>query len=222
MRDSFIQWVRGGRAASWPEVLGQAAAVCVLGLLVAVTANSILPTGLELSRDHFPQLPDRDAVAPSPSEVSRAENQDERNGVAGLSPSEVEGGSGAEKGLPTVTYAEMVTLLESTEFLEERVVFVDARSEEVFQEGHIPGAFVLDRFHPEQHLAEVLPVVLVAERVVVYCTGGDCEDSEYAALMLKESGVPDDRLGVYRGGMEDWTSRGGSVELGDRLSGDLR
>ncbi|MCL4176282.1 MAG: hypothetical protein KJ072_00835, partial [Verrucomicrobia bacterium] len=103
----------------------------------------------------------------------------------------------------------------------EQVVFIDARSRQLYEEGHVPGAFHLDHFYPEATLAEVLPVVLSAETIVVYCNGGDCEDSEFTAVFLREAGVPDDRMRVYGGGMEEWRQQGLPVELGHRRSGKM-
>ncbi|HWH72296.1 MAG TPA: rhodanese-like domain-containing protein, partial [Candidatus Sulfotelmatobacter sp.] len=58
--------------------------------------------------------------------------------------------------------------------------------------------------------------------IVVYCNGGNCEDSELAATMLRDAGIPKDKLLVYGGGMTEWTTNGLPVELGQRKSGNLR
>jgi rhodanese-related sulfurtransferase len=100
----------------------------------------------------------------------------------------------------------------------EQIIMVDARNRRYYEEGHIPGALHLDHFYPDQTLAEVLPAALAAELVVVYCNGGDCEDSEFVAIFLREAGVPGDRLRVYLGGMSEWRERGLPVELGHRNS----
>ncbi|HXJ72678.1 MAG TPA: hypothetical protein VNM37_07485, partial [Candidatus Dormibacteraeota bacterium] len=55
----------------------------------------------------------------------------------------------------------------------------------------------------------------------VYCTGGTCEDSEFAALALREAGVAPDHLGVFVGGINEWTTLQGPIELGARNSGNL-
>ena len=101
-------------------------------------------------------------------------------------------------------------------------VFIDARDDRHYEEGHVPGAYQFDRYYPEKHLPAVLPACLTAMKVVVYCTGGSCEDSEFAALALKEAGVPQDRLLVYAGGMTEWGANGWPVEAGERQSGNLQ
>jgi rhodanese-related sulfurtransferase len=58
-------------------------------------------------------------------------------------------------------------------------------------------------------------------KVVVYCSGGECEDSEFAAIMLRDAGVPRDILFVYAGGILEWKATGLPVETGARLSGEI-
>ena len=56
---------------------------------------------------------------------------------------------------------------------------------------------------------------------MVYCTGGDCEDSEFSAVMLRDAGIPAERLQVYAGGFTEWTALGRPVETGPRNSGAI-
>ena len=53
-------------------------------------------------------------------------------------------------------------------------------------------------------------------------TGGECEDSHFAAQMLQEAGVPADRLAVYTGGISEWEAKRLPIETGARNSGILR
>jgi rhodanese-related sulfurtransferase len=105
---------------------------------------------------------------------------------------------------------------------QEAILFVDARDDRHFEEGHIPGAYQLDRYYPEKHLPVVLPACLRAVKVVVYCAGGTCEDSEFAALSLIEAGVPRDRIFVFSEGMAGWIAQNRPLEIGVRNSGLLR
>ena len=63
-------------------------------------------------------------------------------------------------------------------------------------------------YHAEQYLPAVLPMCLNAQKVVVYCAGGTCEESEFAAVMLRDAGVPLENLFVYVGGISEWTAQG--------------
>ena len=67
----------------------------------------------------------------------------------------------------------------------------------------------------------VLPACLNAQKVVVYCNGGSCDDSEFAAIMLRDAGVPRENVFVYAGGFNEWKSNGQPVETGARRSGQL-
>jgi rhodanese-related sulfurtransferase len=102
------------------------------------------------------------------------------------------------------------------------VVFIDARDDEHYLAGHIPGAYQLDHYHPENYLAVVLPACQVAEQVVVYCKGGSCEDSEQTAIFLRDAGVLKEKLFVYAGGFDEWTANNMPIEIGQHNSGQLR
>jgi 3-mercaptopyruvate sulfurtransferase SseA len=77
----------------------------------------------------------------------------------------------------------------------------------------------LDRYHPEKDLAADLVPCQNAERVVVYCMGGDCEDAEFTALMLRDAGVSNKNLFVYGGGFDEWSASHLPLEQGARNSG---
>ncbi|MBI3852481.1 MAG: rhodanese-like domain-containing protein [Verrucomicrobia bacterium] len=122
------------------------------------------------------------------------------------------------KGLQIIEHTNVVSLLHDARYASGLVLFVDARDDQHFQEGHIPGAHQLDHYRPEKYLPAVLGACMSAEQIVVYCNGGECEDSEFTAIMLTQSGVPADRLFVYAGGIAEWTQHGEPVELGARGS----
>jgi len=55
--------------------------------------------------------------------------------------------------------------------------------------------------------------------VVVYCNGGSCEDSRYAAAQLVEAGIDRSRIRVFTAGFQEWSARQWPVERGPRGSG---
>lgn len=64
----------------------------------------------------------------------------------------------------------------------------------------------------------MLPVCQAAAAVMVYCTGGDCEDSEYAAISLGKAGIANEKLYVFKGGITEWTSNSLPVKTGARIN----
>ncbi len=126
------------------------------------------------------------------------------------------------KGLQLLASDQVTQLSYDLRYEHGLIVFVDARDDRHYQDGHIPGAWQFDHYRAENYLANVLPVCLAAEQIVVYCQGGDCEDSEFAALTLSSVGIAKEKLFVYGGGMTEWMTNGLPVELGARKSGNLR
>ncbi|MBX7157881.1 MAG: rhodanese-like domain-containing protein [Verrucomicrobiae bacterium] len=103
-----------------------------------------------------------------------------------------------------------------TEFLklmtDQNVVILDARDSGFYQMGHVPGALNLARRQFEEGWKRLnLKVSDLAERkVVVYCSGADCEDSRIVAEKLLGLGV--NQVMVFAGGWEMWERSGQEVE----------
>ena len=125
------------------------------------------------------------------------------------------------EGLRPVDGNQMAMLFHDPRCEQGLVVFVDARNDQHYQEGHIPGAYQLDHFYPERYLGTTLPVCQTAEQILVYCNGGTCDDSLQTAIFLRDAGIPKERLFVYAGGMAEWVAKGLPVETGVRKSGNL-
>lgn len=98
------------------------------------------------------------------------------------------------------------------------VLFLDARRTSVYEESHIAGARPfsvweadvddkVNRLFDERQdpASQNLPIV-------VYCTGGACEDSHM--LSQKLWGVQFNNVYVYKDGFPDWQKRGGAVRTG--------
>lgn len=93
-------------------------------------------------------------------------------------------------------------------------VFVDARNDQHFEEGHIPGAVQFDPYEVEQYLDGAMEKANAAEKVIVYCNGGDCEDSIYASRELLTAGVPYESIYLFEGGWKEWTAANQPVSQG--------
>jgi rhodanese-related sulfurtransferase len=82
-------------------------------------------------------------------------------------------------------------------------LFIDAREADFFEEGHIPGAVNLS----VAAIKSTVPAGVPLDRpLIVYCSGGDCEDSGVVARALLKMGCRD--VAVFAGGWEEWSAAG--------------
>jgi rhodanese-related sulfurtransferase len=192
----------GGRRSTAEKVLRETAVVMSVGLVFSLVANHFSPRGLALTRNYFPQgTGDANVAAPSSSPAPPT--------------------PGKSKELQWVDGHQAVQLYHDSHLKQGFIVFVDARDEEHYRGGHIPGAYEFDPYHPENYFPTVMPVCRAAEQIVVYCNGGDCDDSKSAALLLRDVGIPNRKLFIYGGGITDWSTNHQPVETGVRNSGNL-
>jgi rhodanese-related sulfurtransferase len=195
--------------------LQEGALVAVIGATLAFAANALSPRRLELTRNYFPGTP---LTLPTPART----NVTGTGGAQTNSPLELLAARFRTEGLQLADSNLVARLFHDPRREQDGVIFIDARDEENYRAGHIPGAYHFDRFRPEDYLTNVVAVCLTAQEIVFYCNGGDCDDSEHAAIMLRDSiGIPKEKVFVYGGGMNEWTTNGLPVELGARNSGQL-
>ena len=96
------------------------------------------------------------------------------------------------------------------------VLFLDARRTSVYRAGHIAGARSIAIWEAD---ADDKVKALFAEGrdqsapIVVYCAGGECEDSHTLGEKLYFVGF--DNVLVYKDGFPDWEKRGLAVKKGD-------
>jgi rhodanese-related sulfurtransferase len=92
---------------------------------------------------------------------------------------------------------------------------LDARRTSVYEEGHIAGArsFPIWEAEVDRRIEALVNEGRDTKQpVVVYCTGGDCEDSHMLAQKLFGAGF--ENALVYRDGWPDWLERGGASRQG--------
>ena len=83
------------------------------------------------------------------------------------------------------------------------VLWVDARPEEDFVRGHIPGAMLLNEDEWDAHLRNFLTAWSPERKVVVYCSAQSCNAShEVAERLRKEAGLTN--VHVLEDGWEGW------------------
>jgi len=98
------------------------------------------------------------------------------------------------------------------------VLFLDARRTSVYEQGHIAGARPVSVWESDvddkvaKLFNERSDPAQQALPIVIYCSGGDCEDSHMLAQKLY--GALFNNVYVYKDGFPDWQKRGGAVHTG--------
>ncbi|HUA37451.1 MAG TPA: rhodanese-like domain-containing protein [Candidatus Sulfopaludibacter sp.] len=218
MNGPTVQAEVADRVSAVSRILREAVYVTVAGVIFAFAANLVSPRGLALTRNYFPTGTNtamRAAVmVRAPVIVA------DTNAAVPAYPPWL-GEQLKQKGLQLTDGQQAVQLFHNSRLKQGVIVFVDAREEDDYLAGHIPGAYELDPFHPEKYFPVVLPACRAAEQIVVYCNGGDCDDSQTAALLLRDVGIRTGKIFVYGGGMTEWTNYHQPLEIGPRNSGRM-
>ena len=108
---------------------------------------------------------------------------------------------------------EMIDWCQSQEYASGQVVFIDARNDEAYEEGHIPGAFQVDNYNFDRDFPLFQQDIEEADVVVVYCGGGECEDSIFVASALEGLGIARSKLRVFEGGINQWLAEDLPVDM---------
>src|SRR5438046_2288026 len=142
------------------SVLLEALLVALAGLVIALMANAVSPRGLRITRNYFPGQ-----LRPAPIRAVNAGPESASNQLDAVA------ARLQQHGLQLIRSNEVAQLFSDPRYQQGTVIFIDARNDQHFHEGHIPGAWQLDHYHPEKYLPTVIPLCLTAEQIVVYCTG---------------------------------------------------
>jgi len=198
--------------------------ITVAGLTLGLGANQLNPKELKLSRDYFaaPAMPHpapqtgtsqptnaSDTGQADPTNHTNNANNDDHLALL------------EEWDLTAVDFDRAVEIYEDPYYADEVHLFIDARDDDAYAEGHVPGALQFDRYYPENYLDSILSASQAATVIVIYCNGGQCEDSAYAAIELFDQGVDSACTFIYVGGITDWRANGMPVEQGERHSGNI-
>ncbi len=124
------------------------------------------------------------------------------------------GSTGLQHPFVMVTVDEVIGMIESEAYFLGEIVLIDARNAGDYEQGHIPRSLHLDNYNVDNYIADVKPCLDAADTIVVYCGGGDCEDSIFLATELEFRGISRSRLRLFEGGMADWRNRDQPVDEG--------
>lgn len=123
------------------------------------------------------------------------------------------------KGVPLITPPkkapnpdEFIALEKARELWDSGGFFLDARSPEDFEAGHIANALNLPVEAFDEHFVKLAPMLPPDAPVIIYCDGEDCELSHRLAARLKESGFTD--VHMLFNGWTVWRKAGFPAETG--------
>lgn len=119
----------------------------------------------------------------------------------------------AEESAPPALYPIPVGLAEVRELAAAGAVLLDARSGELFAEGHLPGARSLPLGEAEGRLDSFRRTAAADTVVVTYCSGYGCTDSFDLGVRLLQAGWRDVR--IFEGGYPEWVDAGLPIEKGE-------
>lgn len=201
------------------QLIGQALALVAAGILVGAVNNLAAGDSRRLDwvsdypekkiKDCRTEAPAPPASAPPPVGVP--------GGVATADPSSVPTMPVPELPAkdPGVPYVEVVTA-QSQALHAKGALFLDARLSKQYEEGHVPGAVSVAVWEAglEEKVQE-MPFRVegnLGRAVVVYCNGGDCEDSHTLAEKLSNAGFTN--VHVDKDGYPGWVKAGHPTATG--------
>ena len=89
------------------------------------------------------------------------------------------------------------------------VLFIDAREEEYYIEGHIPNSICNDDF--DSLVYQIEDFVTYNNGFVVYCSDDDCGSSEDLAYQLQDQGFTN--IYLFKGGWKQWVENDLPMEI---------
>lgn len=100
--------------------------------------------------------------------------------------------------------SEMVTVAQARAWAD-NAIWVDARPDEEFARGHVPGATLLNEDRWDELLPQFLGKWSAEKKVVVYCSTQSCNLAREVARRLRnQTQPPMQNVFVLDGGWEEW------------------
>jgi rhodanese-related sulfurtransferase len=117
---------------------------------------------------------------------------------------------------PPLSDAVFISLAQAKELLDRGdAVFVDARNYDDYKAGHVLGAVHIDKKYFDGAAgADIARKNLIGQRVVIYCHGADCTDSEAVYKRLTSLNMTIGPIHIIKDGFPGWKAAGYPVERG--------
>jgi rhodanese-related sulfurtransferase len=179
--------------SAWKKVLLQSLAICAAGVGAGVIDSTLHPIKIH---PHVDQ-------PPGPAHPANA--LELKPGDAGWKPA-------AQADMP----AGQITLDQAKAYFDQGppgVAVVDARGKADYEAGHIKNAFRINLKSFENGDPPLLAMIPRDATVLVYCSGGHCDESEHVADFMKNSGYKN--VLVIHDGFPGWKAVGYPIETGE-------
>lgn len=205
------------------KVILETVALLAIGTTVAYAGNAFRKNhSIEWTRDYFKKVQVQVPIKSAPIEEAATTKVATAAVVAADSPSTtpipVAAESEVEKHLQhdyqSIDLAGVEAAIADPRYEQGMIVIVDARADEPFEAGRIPGAVQCDHYQLDKYIGPVMNKARVADQVIVYCNGGQCEDSIFMCQNLMERGLAYDAIFLYEGGWKEWEKSGNPIATG--------
>jgi len=105
-----------------------------------------------------------------------------------------------------------ITLQQARKLFDDGTQFIDARPDHEYVLGTIPlSTHLTPGMFSTKEGADKLVYIGLDQDVVIFCSGGDCHDSENLAALMKDSGYT--RLHIFTDGFPAWQQAGYEVDV---------
>lgn len=198
-------------------------ALLAIGTTVAYAGNAFRKShSIEWTRDYFKKVQVQVPIKASPLDEAATANVATTAVVAADSPSAISIPAAAEPEVEkhlqhdyqSIDLAGVEAAIADPRYEQGMIVIVDARADEPFEAGRIPGAVQCDHYQLDKFIGPVIAKARVADQVIVYCNGGQCEDSIFMCQNLMEHGLAYDAIFLYEGGWKEWEKSGNPIATG--------
>lgn len=193
-------------------ILLQIATIVVVGSLIGVADAFVLRPvrlGMEVPKKADFDFPSTNGVKPAPHDTSPVPANAHPAATAPASQPKTDFKPTPADQLP----AGHITLDDGKKaFDNQSAAFVDARKAELYEAAHIPRAFKIELHDFSAGDPQVLMMIPRDSNVIVYCSGGNCDESVKVAEMLNGSGYKN--VYVLHDGLPGWQAMGWPTESG--------
>jgi rhodanese-related sulfurtransferase len=177
------------------------AALIVVSLLIGIAYNTFISNKVQL----LPAIGQAETVNAALSDTAATPDNNATTPAVAATP-DTQVAPVLPKGVQAFVPLEKAKAL----FDGKTALFIDARGEDAFEEGHIPGAMNVPYDQLVDYYESLTASVATDRLIVVYCWSKTCDFSDSLASELVLMGYTN--IVIFRGGWEEWQAAGFPTE----------